>query len=366
MRKARCILLVIAILTSCNCFASGFTDDDTLLKKSPGKYLIFPFFLKSPETNWGFGAASAYFFKPEKKEPDIRTSDVNLIALYTMRSQLVIVLGSTVFFSKEKTILRFEGSYSYYPDKCWGLGNSTLPEDAENYTIRQTYFNPQLLRKFFRHWYAGFTYEIQHIGSFIYQANGVFDQQSIIGRYGGNTSGVGLLLTWDTRNNAYSPSKGFFFEMSSKFFDRDIGSDFNFSKLALDFRNFVLLPGKQVLAMQLVINENSGSIPIRHLGMIGGSEIMRGYYRGRFMDKDMIAMQAEYRQHVYWRLGFTCFGGLGEVAPHTSDFRWNAVRYAYGAGVRLMVSESEKLNLRVDFGHGENSNGLYVILKEAF
>jgi hypothetical protein len=40
--------------------------------------------------------------------------------------------------------------------------------------------------------------------------------------------------------------------------------------------------------------------------------------------------------------------------------------YAAGAGLRLMVSKSEKLNLRIDYGFGKQSGGLYVILKEAF
>ena len=366
MTKAGIILIVFTLVATCRCVASGFAVDDSLLDKSAGKSLLFPFFLKSPETNWGFGTAAAYFFKTEKKDPAVRTSDLNLVSLYTLRNQLVIVLGSTVYFSKEKAILRFEGSYSYYPDKCWGIGNATSSQSEENYTIRQFYFNPQLLRNFFRHWYAGFTYEFQHVGSFLYRTNGVFDKQQIIGRNGGNTSGLGFLLTWDTRNNAYSPTQGFFIEFSSKVFDKNIGSDFNFGKLSVDFRNFILLPGKQVLALQLVVNENSGAIPIRHLGMLGGSEIMRGYYRGRYMDKDMIAMQAELRQHVFWRLGVTGFAGIGEVAPHTSDFQWDGLHFAYGAGLRIMVSESEKLNLRIDFGVGKKSNGLYVILKEAF
>lgn len=366
MTRIKFIAFALSLLTCCRCFASGNSSADTLKEKPEGNFLIFPFFLKSPETNWGFGGASAYFFRPDKKVEDIRTSDFNLVALYTLRNQLVIVLGSTVYFSKEKTILRYESSYSYYPDRCWGIGNQSLPSAEEKYSIKQFYFNPQFLRKFFRHWYAGFTYEIQHIGKFIYQPNGVFDKEHIIGRFGGNTSGIGFLLTWDTRNNAYSSSKGFFIEMSSKVFDKKIGSDFNFYKLALDFRNFISLPGKQVLAMQLIINENSGDIPIRHLGMLGGSEIMRGYYKGRYMDNDLIALQAELRQHLFGRIGITGFASTGEVASHTSYFKLDALHYAYGGGLRLMVSKTEKLNLRIDFGVGKNSTGLYVILKEAF
>ena len=366
MVKGRFSIFLVLLLVTCKCFASAFGEKDSVKEKTSSGFLLFPFVLKSPETNWGFGAASAYFFKPEKKDAAIRTSDMNVVALYTLRNQLVIVLGSTVFFSKEKSILRFQGSYSYYPDKCWGIGNSTLSEAQEDYSIKQIYFNPQLLKRFFRHWYAGFTYEFQHVEDFTYPANGVFDQQDINGRYGGNISGLGFLLTWDTRNNAYSSSKGFFFEFSAKSFSKNIGSDFSFGALALDFRDFVSLSKDRVLAAQLIVKDNTGTIPIRQLAMLGGSEIMRGYYQGRFMDKDLLAFQTELRQHIYKRFGIAGFAGVGEVTTHTRDFKLDALHFAYGAGVRIMVSKSEKLNLRVDFGIGKKSNGLYVILKEAF
>ena len=366
MAKSKLISLIVLALITCRSFAAGFADADTLTETQHGRFLLFPFFLKSPETNWGFGAATAFFFKPSKHDPDIRTSDINLVGLYTLRKQVVIVLGSTIFFPKEKSILRFQSSFSFFPDKCWGIGNETLLEAEEAYSVKQFYFNPQLLRRFFRNWYAGLTYDLQHVGSFKYQPNGVFDRQDIIGRYGGNASGFGFLLTWDTRNNAYSPSKGSFMEFSAKSFDDKFRSDFDFSSVSLDLRNFRTLSENQVLALQLIIKNNSGSVPIRNMAMLGGSEIMRGYYQGRFMHKDMISFQAEFRQYLFWRLGCAGFIGLGEVASRSKNFNWDGLHYSYGAGLRFMVSKSEKLNLRVDYGVGENSSGLYVILKEAF
>ena len=56
--------------------------------------LAFPFAVRSLETNWGFGGIAARFFKPGKHDTTVRTSDVNLLALYTLRSQLILVLSS--------------------------------------------------------------------------------------------------------------------------------------------------------------------------------------------------------------------------------------------------------------------------------
>ncbi len=368
MRKTGFLLLIFFFSIISRCFALNIAVDDTLKGTRNSKFLIFPFFLRSPETKWGFGSVAAFFFKAKKNDVSIRTSDINLVTLYTLNRQAVVVLGTTVFFPEEKNIFRLQTSYSYYPDKCWGIGNETLKSEEESYSIKQFYFNPQFLQKIYRSWYFGVSYDFQNIHDFKYDANGIFDQQHITGRYGGSVSGAGMLFTWDTRNNAYSPSKGFFAELSATAYGQRLGSDFSFNSYSLDLRKFINLSekNKRVLAMQLLVKDNTGTVPLRNLALLGGPEIMRGYYKGRFVDKDLIAYQAELRQFLFWRLGVTAFGSVGEVSSAIPEFNLKGLHYACGAGVRIMVSKSEKLNLRVDYGIGKNSNGLYVILKEAF
>jgi hypothetical protein len=52
------------------------------------------------------------------------------------------------------------------------------------------------------------TYEYQITGPVEYTPGNAFNRENIAGRQGGNTSGIGPILSWDTRNNAYSPDKG--------------------------------------------------------------------------------------------------------------------------------------------------------------
>src|SRR6201994_2124847 len=60
---------------------------DTIAAPAQNKNLLaFPFAVRSLETNWGFGGIAARFFKPGKDDSTVRTSDVNLLALYTLRS----------------------------------------------------------------------------------------------------------------------------------------------------------------------------------------------------------------------------------------------------------------------------------------
>jgi hypothetical protein len=340
--------------------------DDSLPQGVASRLLVFPFILRSPETKWGFGAAGAFFFKTDNKEENLRTSDINIVSLYTLRKQLVIVLGSTVFFSGEKKIFRGQASYSYYPDKFWGLGNDSPDSLKSNYSLKQFFLNPQFIIKTYKKLFIGASIELQNVSDFSYNSGNVFDTQNIFGKNGGFTAGVGILFTLDTRNNAYSPSKGEFAELNITRFTKALGSDFDFTSYAFDLRRFYPLGKDRVIGFQGFSKFNLGNTPIRNLSMLGGNEIMRGYYKGRYADRNMIAFQAELRQHLFWRFGLAAFISTGQVSNKINEFGLNDFHLAGGGGLRIMLQKREKLNLRVDVGFAENSTGVYVIMKEAF
>jgi outer membrane translocation and assembly module TamA len=108
-------------------------------------------------------------------------------------------------------------------------------------------------------------------------------------------------------------------------------------------------------------------VPLRSLASFGGNNSMRGYYDGRYRDKDQLVFQAEYRIPVYGKWGVVVFGSTGDVSSKFTDYTFGDLKYSYGAGIRFAISKKEKLNLRLDYGIGQgNNNGLYFQLGEAF
>jgi hypothetical protein len=146
---------------------------DSAREAAPKKnLLIFPFAVSSLETSWGFGGIAARFFKMDKHDTTSRTSDVNVLGLYTFKRQLILVLNSTMYFPKEDRIARFQASYSYYPDKFWGLSNHTTFTAEEPFTQKQFFINPQFLQRVHRNMYLGLTYEFQITGPVSYIPGG--------------------------------------------------------------------------------------------------------------------------------------------------------------------------------------------------
>ena len=94
---------------------------------------------------------------------------------------------------------------------------------------------------------------------------------------------------------------------------------------------------------------------------------MRGYFEGRYRDNVFFTLQLEYRQFFWWRLGYVIFGGVGGVADSPDKLRIDEFKISYGAGLRYLFNEEQKVNVRVDLGiTRDGSTGIYFGIEEAF
>jgi outer membrane translocation and assembly module TamA len=332
------------------------------------RYLFFPLIVKSPEYKWGLGMGGIWYFKPGNDTAS-RTSSIKATTFATVRRQAVFATEGTLFMSEERYILHYTASVSHFPDRFWGLGNDSHPEQVEPYTISQVDVYPQVLRRILPHLYAGLSYEFQHVFQFSYNDTGtsLFNTQDIVGRNGSRVSGLGFLCTWDSRNNSFSSSGGFYLQYFNMWYRRALGSQFDFGIQGLDVRKYFEVGKHAVLAFQAVTTEATGTIPIRNLSIIGSDSYMRGYYQGRFQDRIMAAVQAEWRTPVHGHWGVVLFCGAGRVASSWANLVDGfGLKPSVGLGLRYAISPREKLNLRFDSGFGTNSHGSYLNLGEAF
>lgn len=357
----RFFCLVLAVL-SLN--ISIYAQKDTL--KSKG-LLIFPVIAKSIETGWSFGAAGALTFRLSPKDTLSRTSNLQLLVLYSTKKQLITAINGSQYFDKEKYILNEQFSFSSYPDKFWGLGKNSHDSAEESYKFDQYYVYLHLLRKIAPDLFAGLLFETQRVWDVDHQPGGLFDKMNVLGRNGYHVSGLGSSITYDTRNNAFAPDKGVLLQLSFNHFDKFWGSQYNYTNVVIDLRKYISICKNQVLALQLFSFNNTGEVPIRSLASFGGANRMRGYYDGRYKDLNQLIVQGEYRFPIYKRFGAVAFGGGGNVGKTATDYSLNDLKFSYGAGLRFALDKKEKLNLRVDYGKGEgNNSGFYLQLGEAF
>ncbi|WP_229687990.1 BamA/TamA family outer membrane protein [Filimonas zeae] len=332
------------------------------------KLLAFPVVARSVETGWMFGGVACALFRIDRKDTVARVSNIEALAMYSLNKQLLTVINGTIYFPNEKYILNHQLSYSYFPDKFWGIGQHAPDSLEEPYQFKQYYVYLHGMRKLKKGLFAGAVYEMQKVMGVEYKSSGLFDKQQVAGRKGYLISGFGGSITYDSRSDAFSPNKGTFLQMIAKYYHPAVGSDYTYTNIIQDVRQYIPVTRKQVLAVQLYNFMNLGDeIPLRSLAALGGSSLMRGYYAGRYRDKQLLALQAEWRVPVYGPFGFVAFGGAGDVARRAMDYDFKDLKLAYGAGIRFALSKKDKLNLRLDYGFtNKKDQGFYLQLGEAF
>jgi outer membrane protein assembly factor BamA len=329
--------------------------------------LVVPIISRSIETSWSFGVAGSSTFHISRKDTMARTSNLQVLANYSVRKQFLVAADGTSYFPGEKYILSEHISYSYFPDKFWGLGPETADSNEENYKFKQFYIYLHGRMHLHGRVFLGLLYEFQKVMDFDYKAGGFFDKDDIPGRSGYFISGLGLSLSFDNRNHAFIPTRGGVVELAFNHFDPVIGSSYRYTNFSVDARKFWRIYHRQVLAAQFYGFFNSGDVPIRSLASLGGSNSMRGYYEGRYTDKNEMALQAEYRMPLYRRWGAVIFSSMGDVAHRLADFHIFDMKFSYGGGLRFAVNRKEKMNVRFDYGFGRGrSSGYYLQFSEAF
>jgi hypothetical protein len=328
--------------------------------------LPWPIAYYTPETGVAGGAALVGVRRAESGDSSARPSSFVLNLIYTQKKQIIAKVSPDVFLDSAMYHVVGTMYFSRYPLRFYGIGSSTSEDLEEHYSSRTFRVALDALRRIADGFSGGvsFLYDTQTFSEL--RPGGLLEQGAVSGSSGGKTVGAGVVFHWDTRDNIFTPSSGHFCLLTLRTSKPGMGSDFNFTYFNLDLRRYVEITAGSVLAMQALATMTSGDVPFYFLSQLGGSDVMRGYFEGRYRDKDLLAVQLEYRFPLFWRLGGVVFAGAGDVAPEFSRFSVDQVKPAVGLGLRFMYNVDEKVNVRVDFGVGKKSSGLYMTAYEAF
>jgi hypothetical protein len=327
----------------------------------------YPYAHYTPETQFavGVGGIATFYTSQENK---LRPSKVVLSGYYTSNKQYLVTLNPELYYSKNRYYTGLKFTFGHYVDKFYGIGNDSPDLGTESYVADRNGIEVELETPplFFVSDRSGLIYDFHYSKITDPEENPYLQDDQITGSRGGTVSGVGGAWIWDRRNHSFYPTHGDLHELKTVIYSNATGSDFTYWTIEMNDRRYVSLAEDKVLAMQFYLDMAMGEAPFDQLPALGGQHRMRGFYEGRYRDKAYLMFQTEYRQVLSDRWGFVVFGALGDVAPDLTLFHARDFKFAGGAGIRFMFNQEEKVNLRVDFGVGKNTSGVYFGLEEAF
>ena len=333
----------------------------------PSKLILTPLVAFSPETNLEFGVGAKYLFKFRKSGPETRTSNMPLSLTYTLNNQILLFSGFEIFSNQEKFMLTGNARFKVFPQRFYGIGRDSPESAEEEYSFSQLLLEPILLKQVgFRHLFLGAGVRYNRVSNVTFEAESVLAQSGLSGARGSTSVGAELALVYDSRDNILTAHRGWYTELTHGFYGKVLGGTHRFQLTRLDLRKFIPLARRQTLAFQFLASFSFQDVPLAELSALGGDDIMRGYYAGRYLDSHLLALQAEYRFRLYQRLGAVVFAGGGDVAQHVREFAFGNIRPTVGVGLRFLIDKTEDLNLRFDYGFGRRTQNYYLQLAEAF
>jgi len=345
-------------------------EDREALGKKKYKVFFCPVVLYAPEESGIFGGGGFLLFHPSHNDSLTRISNVQGSLYYTLKHQTITQPNYTIFTKRERFLFKGTFGFSLYPIYYYGVGNNTQTQNQQLISYDIITNDHTAFYKLRRFMYAGLGFRYYRMWNVTGGSGGILEETKPPGYNGYIASGLTVATTYDSRNNVITTSKGLNISISQTFHGYAFGGNYNFMRTLIDARKFITLfpkTRKNVLAFQFYSQLTPGNVPFNELGLMGGNMIMRGYYTGRFRDKDLAAAQAEYRRQLTKRFGFVVFAGVGEVAPRVGDFNFYNTKASYGGGLRFRVSKKHNVNLRGDYGIDNRGQGLlYFAIGEAF
>ena len=335
-----------------------------VLKKN--KFSGFPVAYYAPETKLAVGVFGAYTFYNKNDSNQKYPSQIQIGAAYTFNRQLLIYFPFRIYTKHSNFTAYGEAGYYKYSYFFYGIGNNQAIDYKELYKVNFPRIRINLLKKIGPNLLLGVRYWLEDYKIKETEPGKQLASGTIQGIKNNFISGVGPAFNFDCRDNIIYPSKGLFIDAGIQFYGSSTGSNYKYNRYTADASFFISNKRKSVYAFNLFGDFLVGDkIPFNQLALIGGNKKMRGYYEGRYRDKNLIALAAEFRFQIYKRFGAVTFANAGAVNERLKN-TFTQIRTSVGVGARYALNKSEKLNIRLDAAFGKKSSGLYFTIGEAF
>ena len=332
------------------------------------KLINYPTVAYAPETSWELGVSSLLVYSANR-DLNNRLSEVKAFTFFTLENQYGIWLDHALYTDQNKWFFYGRARYQSFPLFYYGIGRETPAEFQSLILGNYTLLRERLLRETWPSLYTGLELDFQRLARVSYENTSTNFEPPAIGTNGSTNLGLGWGLLYNNIHNAMNPRDGLYSEWAFLGYRTSLGSDHNMTSYLVDQRLYRPVGKNNVLAAQLYGQFITGDAPFNMLSLMGGESLMRGYYHGRYRDKNLVAGQVEFRMlplPFSKRWGASVFAAMGQVYGDEHGFEWNAFLPTGGAGIRYLIFPDKDIYTRIDLAYTAEGSGVYFYIGEAF
>jgi len=347
-------------------------------KPDDGKsIMVLPGVFYSQETSVGLAAFGVASFPLRGTGKATWPSNITSAVTWTFAKQTSFAVWPTFYLGEANDqVLTGEAIVSHYPTRYYGVG-SRSDGAWQDFTRRWVTTDLSALQKIRPNLYVGAThrfavFDVVDVGTprlgddDASWTGGDRLGSGISGEDGGTVHGIGGILRWDGRDNDQSTRKGSFAQLTWVGHPRALGSAWAFGQVQLDTRAWLAFGRDGTLAGQWTTEQGHGDVPFTHMAMLGGDDVLRGLFEGRFRERGMTALQLEARYTLVGGLRAAAFTGVGTVFSGLGALPESRPTATAGGGLRYELDAQSHTTIRADVGAGPDGTGFILTFGEAF
>ena len=316
------------------------------------------------DTGLGLGLVASALYSTDRSDSTLEKSNASLYSDMTTKGFLMIGIRGNNIFPKKRYRLDYRIYVYTFPSYLWGFSYPQSDNDDNKSKYSRTKF--EVMARFLipinRYSYLGPIARYQYVHAYKLKDQAPQLLEGLPKTV--SDFGVGVSYTFDSRDFMLNASRGWFMQLDLTTNPTFLGNNNTYWSAELQLATYRKAWRGAIIAGELHTRQSTGQVPWPMLADVGSSNRMRGYYEGRYRDKNVIDAQVELRQHIWHRNGIVLWLGAAEVFPRYSDMRFSRILPNAGVGYRWQFKKG--VNVRLDYGFSRNGTGFIFNINEAF
>jgi hypothetical protein len=171
-----------------------------------------------------------------------------------------------------------------------------------------------------------------------------------------------LRFEFDSRNNVFTPTKGFFLALSGTYSDTWMGGEDLYGRIAVTMLGYLPASSRVMVGVRHESNYSLGDVPFWARPIVS----MRGAPLMKYQNSNTTVMEAEVSWNVYKRWYLSGFMGMGNAYSSLAELDEGKSVSTLGTGFRYLVARKLGTQMGVDLGFSQDDFGLYIVFGTAW
>jgi hypothetical protein len=175
-------------------------------------------------------------------------------------------------------------------------------------------------------------------------------------------SEASLKFEFDSRNNVFTPTKGFFLGLTGTYSDTWFGGDALYGRIGLTLIGYIPAGNKVYVGLRHESNYSFGGVPFyaRPIVSLRGAPLMK------YQNINTMVMETEVTWNIYKRWSVSGFTGIGNAFENFADLNKGKSVATIGSGFRYLLARKLGTNMGMDFACSQDDFAIYVIFGTAW